>query len=264
MIDLHSHLLPAVDDGATSPEVTAAMLAKAQATGFTTMVATPHLPGPLDAAYRERVEAAYRQTRVMAAAVGVEVRLGYEVALTPDLPDRLERGEPSTLDGGSAILVDVPFAGWPHHADDTFFALQVAGFQPILAHPERYAELQRDPGRAASLVERGVALQVTIGSLVGVFGKTAQRTAEQMLRQGLVHLVATDAHSAGHRFAAVPAGLQKLRDLVGEERLVQLVQAVPQALLAGDPLTGPLPVAGRNRQDGWLSGLVAAVRRRSG
>jgi protein-tyrosine phosphatase len=263
VIDLHSHLLPAVDDGAASPEVTAAMLAKARDTGFTTMVATPHLPGPLDPIYRERVEAAYEQTRAMASAVGVEVRLGYEVALTPDLPDRLQRGEPSTLGGGTAVLVDVPFAGWPHHADETLFALQVAGFQPILAHPERYGELQRDLSRAAGLAERGVVLQVTIGSLAGVFGKATQRTAEQMLRQGLVHLVATDAHSAGHRFAAVPSGLRKLGELVGEERLRQLVEVVPRALLDGHPLPIPVPVGIRNRRDGWLSGFVEAVRGRS-
>jgi protein-tyrosine phosphatase len=263
VIDLHSHLLPAVDDGAASPDVTFAMLARARDTGFTTMVATPHLPGPLDPVYRERVEAALYETQVMAEDFGVDVRLGYEVALTPDLPDRLERGEPSTLGGGTAVLVDVPFAGWPHHAEDTLFALQVAGFQPVLAHPERYTEMQRDLRRAAGLVERGVALQVTISSLAGVFGKTAQHTAEQMLRQGMVHLVATDAHSAGHRFAAVPAGINRLRDLVGEERLVQLVEAVPRALLAGDPLPDLAPVGTPPRSDKWLSGFVGALRGRS-
>jgi len=263
VIDLHSHLLPAVDDGAASAEVTTAMLAKARDTGFSIMAATPHLPGPLSSAYRDRVETAFEQTRALAVAFGVEVRLGYEVALSPDLPDRLERGEPSTLGGGSAVLVDLPFLGWPHHAEETLFALQVAGFQPILAHPERYAEVQRDPRRVAGLVERGVVLQVTISSLAGVFGKAAQRCAEQMLRQDMVHLVATDAHSAGHRFAAVPAGLQRLRELVGDERLAQLVETVPRALLAGDPLPALSPVSSRNRSDGWLSGLVNAVRGRS-
>ena len=123
MIDLHVHLLPAIDDGAASPAVTEAMLARARAVGFTTVVATPHLPGPLLPAYRERVETAYLQTRAWGAAAGVDVRLGYEIALTPDLPGRLERGEPSTLGDGTAVLVDLPFVGWPHHAEQTLFAL---------------------------------------------------------------------------------------------------------------------------------------------
>jgi len=239
VIDLHVHVLPAIDDGATSVAVTEAMLTRARDLGFSVLVATPHLPGPLTPAYRERVGAAHAQARAMGAAVGVEVRLGFEVALTPDLPRRLERGEESTLGGGTAVLVDLPFAGWPHHVEATLFGLQAAGFRPVLAHPERYDAVQRDPALAARLAQRGVALQVTIASTAGVFGKPAQRTAEALLRLGAVHLVATDAHSAGHRLAAVPAGLDRLQALLGERQLARLAVDAPRALLDGAPLPDP-------------------------
>lgn len=246
MIDLHIHLLPEVDDGATSADVTRAMLERARDLGFGTLVATPHLPGPLTERYRARVERAFDLARQMGAPLGVEVRLGFEAALTPDLPRRLERGEPVTLDGSKAILVDLPFSGWPHHADDTFFALQTAGYRPVLAHPERYAEIQRDPARAVSLAARGVVLQLTIGSLTGLFGKAARRTAEALLRQGAIQLAATDAHSAGHRLGAVPDGLERLVAIVGEVGVEQLLVSGPGALLTGDPVPVP-PVASPNK-----------------
>ena len=244
MIDLHIHLLPDVDDGAASPDITQAMLQRARDLGFRTLVATPHLPGPLNDGYRARVERGLDLAREMGAPLGMEVRLGFEAALAPDLPRRLERGEPVTLDGSKAILVDLPFGGWPHHADDTLFALQTAGYRPVLAHPERYAEIQRNPARAVSLAARGVVLQVTIGSLTGLFGRAARRTAEALLRQGAIQVAATDAHSAGHRFGAVPDGLERLVAIVGEAGGEQLLVSGPRALLGGNALPTLPPVGG--------------------
>ncbi len=246
MIDLHVHLLPAIDDGAASPMVTQAMLEQAHAFGFRRMVTTPHLDGPLDAQYAEQVDSAYELTRQLGDEQGITVGRGFEVALTADLPRRLEGGESITLDGGDAVLVDLPFGEWPHHVDATLFAVQLAGFRVVLAHPERYAPIQRDPARAAHFAERGVVLQVTLSSLAGLFGRAAQRTAEVLLRRQVVHLAATDAHSAGHRLAAVPAGLGRLQRLVGEEGVTCLMVSAPQALLDGSALPDP-PIISSDR-----------------
>lgn len=256
MIDLHIHLLAGVDDGAASPEVTGLMLQRARDLGFRTLVATPHLPGPLHERYRARVERAFDLARDLAAPLGVEVRLGFEAALTPDLPHRLERGEPATLGGSKAVLVDLPFGGWPHHADDTFFALQTAGYTPVLAHPERYADVQRDPMRVVDLAARGVLLQVTVGSLAGLFGKATRRTAEDLLRRGAIYVAATDAHSAGHRFGAVPDGLERLRELVGEAGVEQLLVTGPRALLSGDAVAAPLASSDREGPMGAVKRLL--------
>ncbi len=255
LIDLHIHLLPGVDDGAASPEVTGKMLERARDLGFGTLVATPHLPGPLNDRYLGRVERAFALAREMAAPLGVDVKLGFEAALTPDLPHRLEQGEPVTLGRSKAVLVELPFSGWPHHTDDTLFAIQSAGYTAVLAHPERYVEVQRNSARARDLAARGVLLQVTIGSLAGLFGKAPRRTAEELLQSGAVSVVATDGHSAGHRFTAVPYGLERLRELVGEAGVEQLLLSGPRALLAGDAVPAP-PLASPDRE-----GPMGAVRR---
>jgi protein-tyrosine phosphatase len=234
MIDIHSHLLPGVDDGAPSLQVSVDMLDAYAANGFRTVATTPHLAGRLDAGYAAAVQDAFNQVEPHARERGISLVRGFEVRLSPDLPDRLQRGEPIALGSTKAVLVDLPFTEWPLYADSTLFGVQAAGYRIVLAHPERYPSLQDDPSRATELVHRGVILQVTIGSFSGAFGKRAKRCAEALLDRGVVQIVATDAHSAGHRMAAVPAGMERLRDLVGPEQLQTLTVEAPSLLLNGN------------------------------
>lgn len=239
MIDLHLHLLPDVDDGATSISVTEEMLREAQRCGFQTLVTTPHLVVPLTGSYQAHIDGVLAEVREVAESKHMEVLLGFEAVLTPDLPGRLAAGEPITLAGSKAILVELPFAAWPHHAETTMFALQTAGYRPILAHPERYQALMDDPDRGLQLASRGVILQVTIGSLTGLFGKRVQQTAERWLRAGAVDLVASDAHSAGHRLSAVPKGLARLERIVGATEVRRMTAEVPATLLRDAALPSP-------------------------
>lgn len=231
MIDLHLHLLPDVDDGARSIAVADEMLGLAKRCGFQTLVTTPHLVEPLTDAYQSHIDGALAEVRELAESRQMEVLLGYEAMLTQDLPQRLAAGEPITLAGSRTLLVELPFTAWPHHAETTLFALQTAGYRPVLAHPERYVTLMNDPDRGLLLARRGVILQVTIGSLAGLFGRRVQQTAETWLRAGAVDLVASDAHSAGHRLSAVPKGLAQLERIVGRAEARRMTLEVPDALL---------------------------------
>ncbi|MGH2530821.1 MAG: tyrosine-protein phosphatase [Thermomicrobiales bacterium] len=261
VIDTHIHLLPGIDDGAGSMEVAREMIARAREVGFRTLVATPHLRDPLAPANRQRVEEALAEVQAVAAAAGIEVRLGYEIMLGPHLPARLANGEAVTMAGSRAVLVEVPFSAWPHYAEQTLFALQLDGYRPVLAHPERYLAVQQDPTRAIEMAARGIVLQVTIGSLVGLFGRAGRQTAETLILSGAAQLVATDAHSAGRRFTTAVEGLHRLRELIGEERAAQLTDGVPRALLADAPLPelAPLP---KRRADHRLGAFGRLLGRR--
>jgi protein-tyrosine phosphatase len=240
VIDLHCHILPNVDDGASSLDVSREMLLAARKMGFKTIVATPHLTGPLDHDYERHVNEAFSQVLPIARHLGLWLLPGYEIRLNPQLADRLIAGEPATMVNTRTVLVDLATMELPHFVDDALFALQTAGFQPIFAHPERYPDIQKNPELGVHLAQRGIALQVTIGSLAGAFGSRARKAAEMLLRLGAVHLVATDAHSAGHRLAAVPEGLRRLRNLLDAEQYQRVLIDAPHALISGEPLPQPV------------------------
>ncbi len=221
MIDLHLHLLPAVDDGPPTLDVSEAMVVAASSLGFDRLVATPHLEGPLRPEFVQRVRTALADVQRIGAQHGVQVSAGWEIQLSPDVPARLERGEALTLAGSSTVLVELPFSGWPLHADRTLFEIQTVGFRVLLAHPERYVVVQQSVEKAIELVDRGVLLQVTFGSLTGLFGKPAQRVAEELLRRDAVTVLASDAHSAGSRFLSVAEGRARAIELAGAARVDQ-------------------------------------------
>jgi len=238
MIDMHVHVLPGVDDGARDLATSRQMLAQMAAFGFERVVATPHLMELLVAEYALRVEAALEATREVAAEFGIRLDQGYEVMLTPGLVDRLEAGEQSTLAGSRAVLVELPFGGWPQHAQSSLFALQVGGYVPVLAHPERYVDVQKDPELALAAAARGVVLQLTEASFAGVYGKGVQRSARVLLEEGLKRgvrmMLSTDAHSDGRRLTSVPDGLRWIREHVsdGAPLVAWMTETVPAALLA--------------------------------
>ena len=235
MIDLHNHLLPGIDDGAASIAVTRQMVARSAQLGYRTIVATPHLPDRLADDYRATVAARLADVRREAAPHGITVIGGFEVFLTPGLPQRLAEGEPSTIGGTRSILVELPFVGWPTYTEATIFALQSAGYRPILAHPERYHAVQRQPDLAIALARRGVLLQLTLRSLIGS-SKPIRKVSAQLLEAGAITLVASDAHGDDHRLAAVPEALSRLEQLVGRERLHRIVDVNPAAVLSDDPI----------------------------
>lgn len=259
MIDLHLHLLPGIDDGASSSSVTEAMLALAAELGFTRLVATPHLDGPLNPGYQGQAETLTERTRAAGERHGVVIDQGYEIQLDPGLVHRLEAGEPSTLAKSRAVLVELPFAGWPNHAEQSLFELQAAGYRPLLAHPERYVAAQSDIGKVVDLAERGVMLQVTFSSLTGLFGRNAQHVAQTLLERDLATVLATDAHGAGHRLLAVEKGIQRAEELLGPERLAQLTRANPAALLADEPLPDPAPIVAVTDKSAGLKGFAARL-----
>jgi protein-tyrosine phosphatase len=240
VIDLHLHILPGVDDGAADLGVAGSMLLEARRQGFTRLVATPHLVERLSEGYFAQVQAALRDLEPLAARAGIELLPGFEVVLTPDLPRRLHWGEPVTLGGSMALLVELPVTVWPTYTEATLFDLQTAGYRPILAHPERYDTLQRDPTRAIRLAEQGIALQVTTGAIAGLFGKSKQRLIEHWMEEGAVSLVASDAHSLGRRMTTVPDALARIERLVGPMELRRLTLDAPHALL--NDSTVPLPI----------------------
>jgi protein-tyrosine phosphatase len=242
MIDLHSHVLPGVDDGAVDEFESRSMLERWAGFGFTAVAATPHLNGAPAPNYLAEVDDAMDRVSQLATEHGISLISGFEIMLHPGLPRLLESGATLTIGDSNAVLIEVPFMQWPAFTEDTIFNLQAAGFQPVLAHPERYSAVQGNPDLALSLARRGVVLQITYASLVGVLGRTVQRTAEFLLQSESHFILAGDAHSQGQRLISIPRALDRARRLVGEARLSQMTIDNPDALLRSEALDDLAPL----------------------
>ena len=250
VIDLHTHILPGVDDGARTLDDALGMARAAVADGIRVVAATPHVRDdfPTTAATMERGVAELRQA-LAAAGVALDVRPGGEIALG-ELdrlgPDGLAR---FGLGGNPAyVLLEFPYVGWPLALAGRVHDLVARGVTPVLAHPERNADVQAQPERLRPLVLGGALVQVTAASLDGRTGKRTRQAGLVLVRAGLAHLVASDAHTSAVR----GIGLTEAARAVGDAALARwLTVDVPGAIVGGGPL--PVRPQGRRRRRlfGW-------------
>lgn len=243
MIDLHSHILPGVDDGARTIEDSREIAIAAAADGVTAIAATPHVRAdyPTSADQMEQGVAELRRD-FRAHEIPVEVLHGGEVALEQIATlgdDELARF--TIAQTGRYVLVEFPYVGWPIDLEDRVFKLRVAGLFPLLAHPERSTEVQSNPSRLSAAIGAGTLVQVTAASLDGRLGSSSKRAAEQLLELGYVHVLASDAHTPAVREAGMTAAARALRD-AGLARY--LTEDVPAAIVAGERV----PAAPRTRK----------------
>ena len=225
MIDLHCHILPGVDDGAPSPDISLAMAALGADEGITTIVATPHCNtrDPRKNYKSAALSAAFRDLQDAVRAAGVPIRLlpGCEVLLRGDVGRLLDTQRLYTLAGSRYLLVEFYFDERPEVMDAALRTVRAHGYVPVVAHPERYFCVQDRPEMAARWYERGDILQLNKGSILGDLGERAYDVSRDFLRRGLCHVIASDAHHAAFRtpsfsrllneleyhFPAVPADL---------------------------------------------------------
>ena len=245
MIDLHSHILHGLDDGARDLEDGLEIARAAVADGIESIAATPHVrddypttPAQMSAAVAELREA------LRAASVPLEVHTGGEIAL-----NRLKLLSPEalrefSLAGSRYLLLEFPYSGWPLDLPTRIFELQAAGFVPVLAHPERSPEVIAAPERLAPLVTGGALVQVTAASLDGRLGRRAQRSGLALVRLGLAHLVASDAHGPSIR----GVGMSAAAEAIGDPALARLLTVeVPAAIVADEPVPRSAPAPARRR-----------------
>ncbi len=246
MIDLHSHILPGLDDGPATLEGSLELARAAVAEGTRTILATPHVDGDFGIG-PEAIAAALGELRaaLAEAEIPLEVLAGGEIAIwrLVDLDDETLRE--LALGGGPYLLVESPFSPVGGDFEPLVLDLRRRGHRVLLAHPERCPVFQRDVSRLARLLAAGALAQITAGSMAGTFGSTVQRFTSTLLREGLVSVVASDAHDTRRRPPGLNAGFRALeRELPGlSAQQPWMTEQVPAAILAGEPLPEkpPLP-----------------------
>jgi protein-tyrosine phosphatase len=255
MIDLHSHILHGLDDGARSLEESLAMARMAAADGISMIAATPHSPASTASMVYEPTVVRARAARLAAAieAEGLPLRLvvGTEVAFEAEMVEKLERGHLLPYAGTRTVLLEPPWTRLPDNFNTALFRLQIAGYRVLLAHPERLPEVRENPNRLIPLIERGVLVQLTAQALTGGQGEHMRLLAETLLTHGMVHVLASDAHGPPPRRPLMLADArQRAAELLGEQAAERLVRGTPRALLENLPvsLASPRPVPQRRRR----------------
>jgi len=246
MIDLHSHILPGIDDGVQTLEEARAMARRAAEDGVVAIAATPHvradyptLPEDMEAAVADLRQDLAEERIPVDILHGGELDLDTAGALDHDSLRRFTLGQ-----SGRYLVLEFPYSGWPLGLEDRLFELQLQGLVPVLAHPERNHEVQQSPERLAKAVRRGSLVQLTAASVDGRLGRAPQRAAERLLELGLAHVLASDAHAPEIR----EAGLAAAADALSDPALARyLTVEAPEAIVAGAELP-ERPLRGRRRK----------------
>lgn len=244
MIDLHNHLLPAIDDGPSTMADAVEMARVAVREGITTMVCTPHINTARYPTRPRDIPLAVESMRTELEHRGVPLRIlpGAEFSLDAVVRCTDEELRMVSLGGGGRwLLVELPFKGWPLDVHDVLDALEVRGFGVVLAHPERNESVQSNPDRMRDLVGRGALAQVTAWSLMGENGPRAKRAAEDLLRNGFAHFIASDAHSARRRPPGLLEGVTAAASAVGVNpgALRWMVEEGPRLVTEGQVVRVP-------------------------
>jgi len=234
MIDLHTHILPGVDDGAGDEGSALDMARQAVERQIQVVAATPHF---VNLAWDQiKAEAAKLQALLTAHQINLTVVAGAELMIDLDLAVQAKEDIPTYNDAGKYCLIEFPMLELPHYVDQVLFSLQVKGITPVIAHPERYHAVIEDPNLPAHWIETGCLIQINAGSLLGNFGTHVQRTAEIMLKHQMVHLIGSDAHSTGRRGFHLERSAEAVQRLAGAETAAKLVSTNPARIIAGEPV----------------------------
>lgn len=266
MIDLHCHLLPQIDDGSRSLAESLQMARIAVSEGITVSACTPHiLPGVYDNTGPAIVAAIDRlQAELLDADIPLQLVGGADVHVAPDLLDGLRNGRVLPLAQSRYFLLEPPQAVLPPRFEGYLFSLVSAGYVPIITHPERLSWVESHYGVFARLVRMGVWTQLTAGSLTGGFGKRARYWSEKMLEDGLVHIIASDAHDSERRPPHLTGAYDAAFQFLGHEEALHLVVTRPVGILRNaNPADLPSPRHSETSGN-WAEGLWKRASRRVG
>lgn len=227
MIDIHCHILPGFDDGAVDEPAALAMARTAAKDGVHTIVATPHLNTELHSAEEITGRTAKLNRLLEEENIPITILAGSEVASHIDLCHWQEY----TLAGTNSVLVEFPHSHFPASAPELMHEAVAIGLRPIIAHPERNPGIMLNPNLLTPLVKAGVRVQLTAQSISGTFGSAIQQCAYYLLRQKLVHFLASDAHSPDYRTPQLSKGLKIVSKILGKKQAMALVLDNPQDAL---------------------------------
>ena len=258
MIDIHCHMLPGIDDGARNLETALDMARQAVDSGITRTICTPHIYPGLYENTVEGIAAATEafQQELTGAGIPLTVSYGADIQIVPDLVQGLQSGRLPTLHGSRYFLFEPPHHIQPPGMLELIHSALAAGYVPVITHPERLTWVEEAYGQFVEAARRGAWIQLTGGSLCGVWGPRVKALTERFLRDGLTHIIASDGHNLSNRTPTLAAAREALLPLVGEAETLRLLEERPTAVWENRapelvPPPAPERPAAPSRQSWW-------------
>jgi len=274
MIDLHCHMLPAIDDGA--PDLTTAlkMAQIAVQDGITHTACTPHIYPGLFENTTENIAHAVTEfrTALKQADIPLQITFGADVQISPELVEGLNNKRIPTLHNSRYFLFEPPHHISPPGMLNLIHDVLASGYIPVITHPERLSYIDQDYHLFVEAAQKGAWIQLTAGSLTGRFGKRVKKTTERFLKDGVTHLIATDAHNLANRAPVLSEARAAAAALLGEQEASRLVLTRPHSILqniAPDDIIAPpglRPGATPTAKKTWrnLKGTLAFIFKNRG
>lgn len=226
MIDIHSHILPGIDDGAKTEADSIAMAQAAVEQGIHTMIATPHHKnGSFDnvreniLTYTDILNALFKEENIPLTLLP-----GQETRINGDMIEDLEKGELLPLNRSIYLFIELPEDSVPRYTKQMLFDIQVAGYMPVIVHPERNREFMEHPNKLYDFVRTGALTQITAGSVLGKFGKNIRKFTHQLIEANLTHFIASDAHNTTTRKFWMKEAFEEVRDVYGIDTYYMFVE----------------------------------------
>ena len=234
-IDIHSHILYGIDDGSKSIEESINIIKEHIKMGFTDIMVTPHYienskyeTNNID---KENILKTLKQ-ELKKQNININLYLGNEVFVNNNLEELLKKKEIATINNSKYLLIEFPMNEKPKDINNIIYELKIKGIIPIIAHPERYDYVKKNPNLVLEWIEEGALLQSNYGSIIGVYGSGPQKTIKKLLKKDLIEFLATDIHYPNNKiYLNMDKIRKKLKKLITEERFIELTNTNPKKII---------------------------------
>lgn len=234
-IDIHSHALHGIDDGSKTIEESIEIIKEYKQMGFSDIILTPHYIE--DTKYTSKNNEKIKKinelkTLIKKENIDINLHIGNEVYITDNILKLIKKDEISTLANNKYILIELPMNNEITNLKEIIFNLLSNNITPIIAHPERYSTIQNNLSYAQELVDQGVLLQSNYASIIGIYGKQAQKTVKKLLKNNLIYFLGTDIHKPNSKiYINIKKIRKKITKLIGQDKFNQLTKINPETII---------------------------------
>lgn len=234
MIDVHSHVIPTIDDGSKSVEETFSMINEAKKAGFTDIILTPHFLLNYYEPTTDEINLWKSKLQEILENKNIDINLhtGMEIYIHDKLEDLIKENRVLSLAGSKYMLIELPLSTSVNYLDYVLYFLQSISIKPIIAHPERYKSVQGDPGIIEDYIEKGALIQCNYGSILGIYGKKAKKAVKILLKNNQVNFLGSDCHKRDTIYSSIPKAINKIKKITGEDGFYKISTENPRKILS--------------------------------